>query len=128
MSKAQRYKQQQKDAKQKAQQEKNPTPKVVAETKTLKERQAENKEALRKHQASMAKLKEFEAKLHPPPAGGSAASAQPKESSVSDMFYDGGNLNKDQSRVGHQAAQKESTPVLAPKPTPAQHEQPTPIS
>jgi len=128
MSKAQRYKQQQKDAKAKSQAEKNPTP-VVAVQKTLKERQAENKEQLRKHQASVAKLKEFEAKLHPVPAGATAASAQPKDSNPNaDMFFDGGNLSKDQSRTGYSAAPKESTPVLAPKPTPAKHEQPTPIA
>lgn len=94
-----------------AQQAKNPVPKPAEDTtaKTLKQRQAENKEALRKHQASMERLKAFEAKLHPPPAGGEV---QKEKSALEDMFFDGSNLNKDASatrtKAGPTYHQKES--------------------
>ena len=108
MSKAQRYKQQQKDKKQAAA-NKNTTPKLAEPTqpKTLRERQAENKAALAKHQASMTRLKAFEDKLHPKPAG-EAAEPQPEKSALQDMFFDGGNLSKDQGRTSHIPLQKES--------------------
>lgn len=107
MSKAQRYKQQQKDKKAAAA-SKNTTPKPAesSQPKTLRERQAENKAALAKHQASMTRLKQFEEKLHPKPAG--EADVEKATSALSDMFFDGGNLSKDAGRTSHVPLQKES--------------------
>jgi hypothetical protein len=108
MSKAQRYKQQQKDAKAAAAAKAAKGPQITEpyKEKTLRERQAENKAALAKHQASMAKLKEFENKLHPKPAG--EVQPEKEKSALDSMFYDGGNLNKDQGRTSHVSIEKAS--------------------
>lgn len=108
MSKAQKYAQKMKEQKAAAKNKSNSLmPKLVdpsassGQQKTLKERQAENKEALRKHQASMTRLKAFEEKLHPTPAGAAPAS---EKSALDSMFYDGSNLTKDQGRTSHVVA------------------------
>jgi hypothetical protein len=151
----------------------NLMPKLVdsasSQQKTLKERQAENKEALRKHQASMvgaherakcasgacgrcrsvanaswvlslsrfrsllpfsrlqSRLKAFEEKLHPAPAG--AAAPEKEKSALDSMFYDGGNLSKDQGRTSHVSKDSPSQPVRAVTHTgePVKHEADTAI-
>jgi hypothetical protein len=74
MSKAQRYKQQQKDQKAAAAAKAAKGPSIAEpyKEKTLRERQAENKAQLAKHQQSMERLKQFEEKIHakPPAAAG----------------------------------------------------------
>lgn len=113
---------------------KNHTPKPVMDApppKTLRERQIENKQLLAKHQASMARLKTFEDKLHPKPAGAAeeekpdslfydghntlAARGERRRLLLCDTFshaylfllpllsplFSGGNLSKDQSRTSH---------------------------
>lgn len=117
MSKAQRFKQQQKDAKkaaaEKAARGSGPSISEPYTQKTLRERQAENKAALAKHQASMAKLKEFESKLHPKPAG-AEAEPEKEKSALDSMFYDGGNLSKDQGRTTHAIAASHHSKDVSP--------------
>jgi len=118
MSKAQRWKQQQKDKKLAEQHKKNPTPTKEVEPQTLKQRQAANKEALRAHQASMERLKKFEEKIKPAGADDKVAEPAVEKSALQDMFFDGSNLGKDLGRT---------QPVHAPPQPRVLHEQPQKI-
>jgi len=98
-SKQARYKQHIKDLKNaKNQKDKPAKSSEPAAPMTLRQRQEANKEALRKHQASMSKLKEFEAKLHPTPAGAEPV-VEKERSALDDMMFDGSGLSKDASRT-----------------------------